>query len=82
MIAAIEKAEALARHRAYLGCSWDDFAVTLTEAEARELLEWFLATSGYDALFLRDLKKHRAEPFRAFELHDVRLVGFPIVRLQ
>ncbi len=82
MIAALEKAEALARHRAYLGVHPEGWSVSLTHAEAVELLDWFLANADYPITFQDELRRMRAEPFRAFEATKTLLVGFSICPLQ
>ena len=81
-IAALDKAEALARHRTYLGSPLEGWLVPLTHAEAVELLNWFVAHPDYPLQFQEDLRLMRNEPFRAFEVTQIRLVGFPVGRLQ
>jgi hypothetical protein len=83
--AALERAQALARHAAYLGVDRSQFAVTVTIQEAFQLIDWLIGTAKRDGNLNHSLLELDAEQARALGdpwivLTNFELMGMPVFR--
>jgi hypothetical protein len=82
LIAALEKADHLARLQKHDGVPATDFAVVLTVKEGFELIDWFLEQDEHPAnleVLARDVAMARTTKDPNLVLQHFTLRGFPIV---
>lgn len=79
MIAALEKAESLHRFAVEQGARLGSFALTLSDSEALEILDWFVAQHPPSELLNEDMLIAHATANPWPVLANFQLMGFAIV---
>ncbi len=82
MIAAIEKAQSLAKFASASGCPLSSFALVLSQPEAMELMEQLVKDNPFNPLLHEDARIARAKADPFLVLQHFQCEGLDIMRAE